>query len=147
MTLCTLSLPTLCGQSIGYCVTFGRLPRIETEVYVVMKHTSEHFKQHLLARRDELNALEGSAKEGARPVELDQQSVGRLSRMDALQMQSMAQATKQRREEELQRIDAALKRIEADEYGECLRCGEEIAPQRLELDPSIALCVNCASHT
>ena len=84
--------------------------------------------------------------EGARqPVELDQTRVGRLSRMDALQGQAMAQETARRRDNEVVRIDAALKRIEEGEYGYCLACGEQIAAKRLALDPTAAVCVTCAS--
>lgn len=107
----------------------------------------EHFKSLLIARRDDLLALNESAKDGERPVELDQQSVGRLSRMDALQMQSMSLATRQRREDELKRIERALSLIGGGEYGYCVTCGEEISKKRLELDPSILNCVKCASGT
>lgn len=80
------------------------------------------------------------------PVELDQSSVGRLSRMDALQQQAMSNAGKQRRQLERRRIDAALKRIEAGEYGDCVRCGEEIAQRRLKLDPAVPTCIACSSE-
>ena len=79
------------------------------------------------------------------PVELDQQSVGRLSRMDALQVQAMAQASEDRRRGRLQRIESALKRIEDGDYGECVECGEVIPPKRLEIDPTVTHCVECAS--
>ncbi|MEQ8195674.1 MAG: TraR/DksA family transcriptional regulator [Rhodospirillales bacterium] len=90
-----------------------------------------------------LLALDKSSAEGRAPVELDQQSVGRLSRMDALQVQAMAQAVGVRREGRLKQIEAALKRIEAGEYGECLDCGVAIPAKRLEIDPATAYCVDC----
>lgn len=99
----------------------------------------------LLERR---KALEEEARlddEGRKPVTLDQESVGRLSRMDAMQVQAMAQALERRRQGEKARIDAALQRIEDDEFGWCVRCGEEIAPKRLAHDPSVAKCINCAN--
>lgn len=80
-----------------------------------------------------------------RPIELDQQTVGRLSRMDALQVQAMAMETSRRRANELRRINAALARIDEGEFGYCLECGEEIAERRLELDPAAPLCITCAS--
>ncbi len=89
-------------------------------------------------------ADEKSSKERA-PVELDQQAVGRLSRMDALQVQAMAQETSRRRKNELRRIAAALARIDEGEFGYCLECGEDIAARRIELDPATPLCINCAS--
>ncbi|BDI59957.1 TraR/DksA family transcriptional regulator [Qipengyuania nanhaisediminis] len=78
-------------------------------------------------------------------VTLQQDSVGRLSRMDAMQQQAMAQASERRRQAEAARIVAALERLDEGEWGWCLSCGEEIAPARLEHDPSVATCVRCAS--
>ncbi len=45
---------------------------------------------------------------------------------------------------ELKRIDAALARIAAGTYGECLQCGEPISEARLALLPDAALCKTCA---
>lgn len=76
-------------------------------------------------------------------VELDQQAVGRLSRMDALQNQAMAEAQKRRRQDQRRRIRAALSRLEDGEYGFCVDCGDEIEAQRLAVDPTLALCADC----
>lgn len=82
---------------------------------------------------------------GTKIVDLDQQSTGRLSRMDALQQQAMAQATQTRRDVSRKRITAALARIEEGEFGYCLDCGDEIPEGRLDLDPTVTLCISCAS--
>ena len=99
----------------------------------------------LLARREELLSVMKASTEGSRPVELDQTRVGRLSRMDALQGQAMVQETERRRKNELQRIDAALARVDTGNYGYCVNCDEEISVKRLSLDPSTPLCIDCAS--
>lgn len=78
-------------------------------------------------------------------VQLDQQSVGRLSRMDALQGQAMANAEEDRRRLQVKRIDAALLRLERGEYGQCIDCDEWIAPKRLQWDPAVLKCVDCAT--
>ena len=84
---------------------------------------------------------------GARAaVELDQTKVGRVSRIDAMQQQEMAKATQAQRTAELKRIDAALERVEAGDYGYCIECDEAIAPKRLEIDPATALCIDCAGR-
>ncbi len=101
-------------------------------------------KKHLQQLRDEIEDLRRAARSDQKPVALDQQSVGRLSRMDSLQVQAMAQAKDARRVQELRRIDAALVRIHADEYGDCVRCGEKIAKARLNSDPATPFCVSCA---
>lgn len=105
----------------------------------------EEFRKELLAREAELRAAEAGTAEDRAPVQLDQQAVGRLSRVDALQAQEMALETSRRRAAELRRIAAALARMEAGDYGYCVECGEEIPVRRLELDPAAPCCVDCAS--
>lgn len=104
-----------------------------------------HFKQLLLHVRAELLQSEESGKEGVQPVELDQTTVGRVSRMDVLQGQAMAKASQHRRHIYLQRIETALRRIDAGAFGWCLRCGEAIAPKCLDFDPTAPLCIDCAN--
>ena len=103
-----------------------------------------HVRNQLLSEREALlhDAEVTAGERGV--VELDQTSVGRLSRMDALQNQAMQVETERRREIELKRIDAALARLDSDEYGYCVSCGEEILPKRLEMDPATPVCVTCA---
>ena len=101
-------------------------------------------RSRLLALKSELIALSESARNDRKPVELDQQSVGRLSRQDSLQVQAMMMAADARRTKEVRRIDAALKRLDEGEYGWCVECGEAIAPARLEADPAAPRCTGCA---
>ena len=106
----------------------------------------EHYKNLLLKRQKELLEVSNMSQENASPVELDQSRVGRLSRMDAIQGQAMSLEAKRRTEAELARITSALKRINAGDYGLCVRCKEQIVAGRLEIDPSVLLCVQCASQ-
>jgi DnaK suppressor protein len=94
-------------------------------------------------RADLRHESEATAEE-QRPVELDQQTVGRLSRMDALQVQAMAQALEARRQGRLRRIEAALQRLDAGDFGFCEECGDEIPVKRLDIDPATERCVDCA---
>jgi DnaK suppressor protein len=105
----------------------------------------EHFRQRLLQLQRELHSLLETGEDAARVVELDQTSVGRLSRMDALQGQAMSQEQVRRRQLELQRITAALRRLDKGEFGDCQDCGEPIDVRRLEMDPSATLCIHCAT--
>ncbi len=102
-------------------------------------------KKKLLAHRQEILNDSETSEEARQPVELDQTSVGRLSRMDALQSQAMALETDRRRQIELQHINAALERINDEGFGECQNCGEDIAAKRLEIDPTAAICIDCAN--
>ena len=108
--------------------------------------TPEQARGRLAGELDDLARLSEGTAAGRRPVALDQQSVGRLSRMDALQDQAMALATEERRRLRRRQIEAALRRIEAGEFGFCAVCGEDIPPRRLALDPAIATCVGCAGR-
>ncbi len=101
-------------------------------------------RRTLEEQRAEILAESATTADERKPVELDQQSVGRLSRMDALQNQAMANALEEHRRVHLHQIEAALKRLEEGEYGYCIACGEEISRKRLEIDPAITLCINCA---
>ncbi len=105
-----------------------------------------NFERLLNERLAEINELVEVGDNAAQPVELDQTRVGRLSRMDAMQAQAMSVEAKRRREIESVRISAALKRIEAGTYGECLQCGEMIPVARLEFNPSAPLCIQCAER-
>lgn len=106
----------------------------------------EHFRQRLVQQKEALLALAQTGREAADTVELDQSKVGRLSRMDALQAQAISQERERRRELELQRIAAALQRIESGDYGYCVQCDEAIAIPRLEFDPAASHCIECASR-
>jgi DnaK suppressor protein len=102
-------------------------------------------KAALEQEQAELSDISAAAADERRPVELDQQSVGRLSRMDAMQVQAMAQATESRRQVRAQRIKAALARLEAGEYGYCVECGYDIPAARLAIDPTTPRCVDCTT--
>ena len=107
--------------------------------------TEEQARTALTERLAELDRLDALSEEGRAPVTLQQDSVGRLSRMDAMQQQAMAQAEERRRVAERSRIRAALDRLDEGEWGYCVACGEEIAEGRLRNDPSVARCVGCAA--
>ncbi len=102
----------------------------------------------LLAQRvaDELQQVAASltqAAEDASTVELDQTSVGRLSRMDAMQQQAMAQERQQRLRLRQRQLLAAQDRVAQGVYGRCCECDEDIDMHRLEQDPAVVFCMAC----
>jgi len=104
---------------------------------------SDH-KKALIELRETLLTAQETGDQAEQTIELDQTRVGRLSRMDALQAQAMSKETGRRRRQKLLQIEAALRRIEHDEYGYCQECGDEIAPALLNVDPAVSLCIRCA---
>ncbi len=113
---------------------------------------SELSRQQLQQLRDALEdkkrhleiQLESSDPD-TKPVTLDQQSVGRVSRIDAIQQQQMALANQQQSTQLLKRIELARQRIDSGEYGFCLHCEEPIAFARLQAQPFAGLCLDCQS--
>ncbi len=98
----------------------------------------EQFKHALFSLRDGLQGLEASSKEAP-----DQAASDRLSRRDAMQAQLAAGEPARRRQRQLGKIEGALRRIEAGDYGNCFICGEEIDSHRLSTDPTNTRCVTC----
>ena len=101
------------------------------------------FRKALTSLREEIEQLNTDSSQAADTVALDQSKVGRLSRMDAMQAQQMAQETARRRQLQLQKIDNALRRIDAGDYGYCFKCGDEINVARLNIDPASTRCIGC----
>ncbi len=104
----------------------------------------ESYKKQLIDLQNELNASQKAGQEGAKTVVLDQTSVGRLSRMEAIQAQAVALESRRRQQLKLQQVKAALQRIESGDFGICCRCQEDIDKRRLSFDPTVAMCISCA---
>ena len=86
------------------------------------------------------------AKPAASTVVLDQSKVGRISRMDAMQQQHMADSTLQHAKKRLKLVSKALNKMFEDEYGFCELCDEMIAFARLQVNPEAQLCLKCQSQ-
>jgi DnaK suppressor protein len=106
---------------------------------------NDHLKRKLNELAAELRAALSADNESA-PVALDT-AIGRLTRMDAIQSQQMALALKQRQQNQLLRVEKALKAIEQGTYGQCRKCGEPIAEERLEIQRDALFCMACALAT
>lgn len=82
--------------------------------------------------------------EALKTVELDQTSVGRLSRMDSLQSQGMAKGLRERETIRLAQIREALQRLETGSFGICTACGGTVAFERLMVFPESPTCAACS---
>jgi DnaK suppressor protein len=104
------------------------------------------FRRLLEQRLEATRAGLDSSRDASAPVALDQASVGRLSRMDALQQQATRTGLREGLQREARRIEAALARVEAGTYGVCCVCEGPIAVDRLEADPATPFCFACAEQ-
>ena len=82
-------------------------------------------------------------KESSKPVK-PENSLGRLTRMDAMAAQKMNVAAMERLKLRVEKLNAAIRRVEEDEYGICLSCGEEIGNKRLQAIPEATICIECS---
>jgi len=105
----------------------------------------EELHKAILALQQDLRMLLSSSAQGAEPVQLDG-AMGRLSRMDAMQQQSMVQANRRAAEVRLLQIEGALQRLDSDEYGYCVNCEEEIGFPRLKAKPETPFCLVCQNR-
>lgn len=109
-----------------------------------MENDVRRFETLLRELATELEALIALADPSQESITPDK-GIGRLTRMEAIQAQSMSEEGRRRRKKRLVAVRGALERIETGTYGQCVRCGEEIAEGRLEFMPESALCVTCAA--
>ena len=100
-------------------------------------------KQELERELARLHRSMATTQDATRPVELDQSSIGRLSRVDALQNQQLSKGLHEREQQREAQILEALQRIEEGTYGECVACGEQIPYGRLLVMPEARSCATC----
>ncbi len=95
-----------------------------------------------------LKKLQKSMKvtdEALKTVELDQTAVGRLSRIDSLQNQSMSKGLREREIVQLSQIREALERMDRGAFGKCEECGDGIPFERLFIFPEAPACAACVT--
>ncbi len=105
----------------------------------------KQLRASLEGRRETIEAHLSASTESTQPVTLDQQSVGRVSRIDAIQQQQMAIASHLQAQQLLRQVDLAIERVESGEYGFCGQCDEAIAFGRLQAQPFATFCIDCQS--
>ena len=102
--------------------------------------------QILLELQEHLTQSLDQTASSATTVTLDQQRFGRVSRIDAIQQQHMAQAGEHQIRLKLKQVMAALLAIDEDEYGLCRSCDSPIGYLRLEVRPETPLCIKCQQN-
>jgi len=112
---------------------------------VMNKEELQTLQQILETLQDDLENLLDISKDSGNTVTLDQSKVGRLSRMDALQQQAMAQANRVGHSNRLVQVKQALNLMADGDYGYCESCGEVIPVERLLIKPESIYCIDCQS--
>ena len=70
-------------------------------------------------------------------VDLDQQLIGRLSRMDSIIDKEMSIAKLERQKLRLKQLEEALKNLGNEDFGVCIDCGEDIELKRIKSNPTV----------
>lgn len=102
----------------------------------------EELGERLRALEVELRGALEAGSDGAKVVSLDQ-PIGRVSRIDALQQQKMAEASKQKQQIRLGQVKVALGALAQGDYGYCRECEEPIGYKRLNARPETPFCLQC----
>lgn len=100
------------------------------------------FRERLEAAKGQVDGLLAQTAADSVAPSLDL-PIGRLSRIDAIQMHGMAQMNRRQLEVRRQQVLAALAAFDAGTYGLCRSCRGPIALPRLEVLPEVPFCVDC----
>jgi len=73
-------------------------------------------------------------------------SIGRISRMDAINNKSVAEAALRNAKRKLEKLNLAQRSIDKEGFGNCSRCKRPIAAARLMFLPESTKCVRCADR-
>jgi len=71
-------------------------------------------------------------------------SIGRISRMDAINNKSVVEAAFREAKNKMQQLQVMQKKIKDLDFGACVKCKKEIPFGRLMIRPHSKFCVNCA---
>ena len=100
------------------------------------------YHEKLLHTLDEIEEFLAKSKGAAKAVSPDK-SLGRLSRMEAMQDQQLLLEVRRRQIRRKAEVIAALSRLEQNLFGKCIFCKKEISSERLEVFPETQTCPEC----
>ncbi|TXH91373.1 MAG: TraR/DksA family transcriptional regulator [Rhodoferax sp.] len=109
-------------------------PEFNTFKTLLTHQRADLLKQLRTLRGGDVGRAEASAEHFARSQDSDAQMAT---------ARDLELALDDHETQELAAIDAALARIAAGTYGQCVDCGADIAPQRLHAAPEAARCIGC----
>lgn len=84
-----------------------------------------------------------SLEEMCQPVAPDV-AIGRVSRMDAINNKSVAEAALRNAKKKYHGLEYAMKNLDKDDFGICAKCRQSIPEGRILLVPESRYCVHCS---
>jgi len=106
-------------------------------------HEIKELKAKIAAKLDEFASKIGDLEKATAPIS-PENSIGRISRMDAINNKSVAEAALRNAKKKYASLQLALRSVEKEGFGSCARCKRNIATARLMFLPESTLCVRCA---
>ena len=103
----------------------------------------EALKQKILDEITTTEQLISELIESTKPISPDD-AIGRVTRMDAINNKSVAEASLRQAEVKLKSLERVIFQFDSEDFGICLRCRGEIPIGRILIRPESLLCVNCA---
>ena len=106
----------------------------------VLEERRRSLDEHRANRRGEIDTL-GADPDSDETTFVDDRGFADSAHSTAERSRRLSVVTALR--ENLRDVEQALTKIDAGTYGTCERCGDPIAPERLEALPWAALCIDC----
>ncbi len=105
--------------------------------------TNEEIKKQIENEISKTEQLLIDYQEMTRPVSPDV-SIGRISRMDAINNQAVTESAMREKQEKLKKLKIALSKVGSSDFGICVKCKQAIPLGRILIKPESMFCVNCA---
>mgnify|MGYP001549714907 CR=1 FL=1 len=104
----------------------------------------QEFKKRLLAEISNTEQVIKEYEEVTQPISPDD-AIGRVSRMDAINNKSVAEAGLRNAKQKLKGLQNVFGHLGSESFGKCLKCHQDIPLARILIRPQSVLCVRCAS--
>jgi RNA polymerase-binding transcription factor len=113
-------------------------------LFEIMSNPDKEIEKLLSTEIEKTTLLIDEYRELTKPI-APENSIGRISRMDAINNKSINEAALRKAEAKLKNLELALASIDDQDFGKCAKCKKDIPIQRIMLVPQSRFCVNCAS--
>jgi len=109
------------------------------------KQERKELKEKIIAKITQTEQEIIELSELTKPIS-PENSIGRVSRMDAINNKSVAEAALRSSKQKLNKLHFALTKVDAEDFGNCIYCKNAIQPARLMYLPESTRCVRCAAR-